>query len=380
MYTQRIVVAFILLVLFGGTIIESSQSVTASVVIHYVKLEAMSFSTSAASQYQNVTYEGDLLVSSNDTFTIQNSEFYMIGKITVQDTSTLIMQNSKFTAMPIYRDSIVLKDQANLMVTNTTMISKSQTSSRCKLLVCNDAEVKIAHSALLRRWEIVAYNRSVVHVNNTTQQAIFGGDTARLNGIITYGTSTAEIENSTIESVFVSDDSTVSIRNSVVKQVRMEGRTSGSAHANNATVDIMCSTIESINALNGVPTLYVEDSTVTWRANFLASSSVQLTRSSIAELIAQRNTNVILIDCYAESIEARDNSRVFVGWDLPLFGLVTMHYTWVPIVQMIIVIAIIVAIITVLVLYKRRARRIQMEHAPVSGSKENLSNNYLSIM
>lgn len=311
-------------------------------------------STTVANQYQNVTYEGDLLVANNDTFIIQNSEFYMNGTITVQDTSALVIQNSQFTAIPIYRDSIVLKDQANLIVTNTTMISKSQTSFRCKFLVHNDAKVNITHSTLQRRWEIVAYNNSVIHVNNTTQQIIFGADTSHLNGVLTYDTSTAEIENSTIESVFVSDNSTVSIRNSVVKQVRMEGRRSGSAHADNATVDIICSTVESINAMDGVPTLYVEDSTVTWRANFLASSSVQFTRSSIAELIAQRNTNIILIDCYAESIEARDNSRVFVGWHLPLFGLITMHYTLVPIIQLVIPIAIIAIVLILLVLVRKK--------------------------
>lgn len=363
MHMQKIVVAFILLALLESTIIESSPSVIASVVIHDLKLEAMVFSTNVASQYQNVTYEGDLLVSNNETFTIQDSEFYMIGKITVQDTSTLIIQNSKFTAMPIYRDSIVLKDQSNLIVTNTTMISKSQTSKRCKFLIYNDAEVNITHSELQRRWEIVAYNNSAIHVNNTTTQHIFyGADTASLNGVITYDTSTAEIENSTIESIFVSDNSTVSIRNSVVKQVRMESMRSRNTQADNATVDIVCSTVEYINALDGVPTLYVENSTVTWRANFLASSSVQFTRSLIAELIAQRNTNIILIDCYAESIETRDNSSVFVGWHLPLFGLVTMQYTLVPIVQTIITMTIVAIIIAVLVfLYRKRARQVQRE-------------------
>jgi hypothetical protein len=278
----------------------------------------------------------------------------MNGTITVQDTSALVIQNSKFTAIPKYRDSIVLKDQANLIVTNTTMISKSQTSFRCKVLVHNDAEVNITNSTLQRRWEIVAYNNSAIHVNNTTQQIIYGVDNAHLNGVLTYDTSTAEIENSTIESVFVSDNSTVSIRNSVVKQVRMEGRRNGSTHADNATVDIVCSTVEYINALEGVPILCVEDSTVTWRANFLASSSVQFTRSSIAELIAQRNTNIILIDCYAESIETRDNSSVFVGWHLPLFGLVTMHYTLVPIIQLVIPIAIIAIVLTLLVILRKK--------------------------
>ncbi len=371
MLSQRIILILISLVLLGSTIFQACQSVGTSVVVYDVQFDTVIFATTNANHHQNVTYEGDLLVINNETFTIQDSEFYVIGKITVKDTSTLIIQNSKLTAIPTYAsspdgESIILEDQANLIITNATLISRRQFFPEfdCKILVQDDAEVNITHSALEKRWEIVAYNSSVINVNNTTTQMIFyGADTASLNGVITYDTSTAEIENSTIESIFVSDNSTVSIRNSVVKQVRMEGRRSGSAHADNATVDIICSTVEYINAMKGMPILYVEDSTVTWRANFLASSSVQFTRSSIAELIAQKNTNIILIDCYAESIETRNNSNVFVGWHLPLFGLVTMHYTLVPIVQTIITIAIVVMIIAVLVfLYRKRARRVQREY------------------
>ncbi len=60
-----------------------------------------------------------------------------------------------------------------------------------------------------------------------------------------------------------------------------------------------------------------------------------------------------------EALEA----KVFVDWYLPLFGLVTMHYTWVSIIQTIVIATIIAIIITVLVfLYRKRARRVQREY------------------
>lgn len=365
MYTQRIVVTFVLLVLFGGTIIESSQSVTASVAIHDVKLEPMSFSTSVASQYQNITYEGDLLVSNNETFSIQDSEFCMIGNITVQDTSTLIIQNSKFT---LHSPSIVLQHQAKLIMTNATLISRNPYNYWGGIVVHDDSEANISYSTLQEWWEVQASDNSKIHVNNST---ITSGDYYHPSGIGTHGTSSVVIENSTIDEVWIWNNSTVSINNSVVRLVRAGGATN---------VNIADSEIGAIETM-GSPTFSVQHTKVAWRANFLYNSSVRFTSSSVAEVIARGNANILLIDSYAGSIETHDDATVSVGWHLPLFGLVTMHYTWVPIVQMIIVIAIIVVIITVLVfLYRKRARQIQREHAPVPGSRENLSINYSSIM
>jgi len=371
MYTQRIVVTFVLLVLFGGTIIESSQSVTASVAIHDMKLEPMSFSTSVASQYQNITYEGDLLVSNNETFSIQDSEFCMIGNITVQDTSTLIIQNSKFT---LHSPSIVLQHQAKLIITNATVISRNPYNYWGGIVVHDDSEANISYSTFQEWWEFQASDNSKIHVNNST---ITSGDYYHPSGIGTHGTSSVVIENSTIDGVFIWNNSTASIKNSNVGLVRAGGMTN---------VNITDSEIGAIEAYDGgweefAPTFIIQDSTVTWRANFLGNSSSRFTSSSVAEVIARGNANILLIDSYAGSIETHDDATVSVGWHLPLFGLVTMHYTWVPIVQMIIVIAIIVVIITVLVfLYRKRARQIQREHAPVPGSRENLSINYSSIM
>ena len=60
-----------------------------------------------------------------------------------------------------------------------------------------------------------------------------------------------------------------------------------------------------------------------------------------------------------EALEA----KVFVDWHLPLFGLVTIHYTWVSIIQTIIIATIVAIIIATLVfLYRKRASRVQREY------------------
>lgn len=347
MRSQRVVATFILLVLFGGTNFGSCQSVTANVAVHDAKLEVVVFSTSVTNQYPNVTYEGELLVGDNETFTIQDLEFYMIGKITVQDTSTLIIQNSKFT---LHGTSIVLEHQAKLIMTNATVISKNPDNYWCGIVVQDDSEANISYSTFQEWWEVQASDNSKIHVDNST---ITIGDIHLGSGIGTSGTSSLTVENSDIDGVWIWNNSTVSINNSVVGLVRTGGATN---------VNITDSEIRTIETM-GSPTFVVQRTRVTGRAVLSYDSSARFTRSSVAKIEAHVNANVMLIDSYAGRIETHDNAKVFVGWHLPLFGLVTMHYTWVPIIQTVVIATIIAIIITVLVfLYRKRARRVQREY------------------
>lgn len=339
MHVQRVVVVFILLVLFGSMVFESCQSVVASIV--------------------NVTYEGDLLVSDNKTFTIQDSEFYLEnGKITVQDSSTLIIRNSEFTAdgAPWGNEIIVLEDQGKLIVENSTLIS----NEFYKIIVQNDAVLNISHSLFLStlqntRWDIQSFDEAKIHLNNST---ITSGDTSDSSVIGPQGNSTVVIENSDIDGVYIWRNSTVSIKNSVMGFVQAGDMTD---------VNITDSEIRVIETARSneeyAPTFFVQNSTVKW-VEFRSNSSGRFTGSSVAEVEAYDNSNIMLIDSYAGSIVTHDAATVFVGWHLPLFGLVTMPYTWVSIIQTIITIAIVMIIIAVLVLlYRKRARRVQRENA-----------------
>jgi hypothetical protein len=333
--SQKAIETLILLVLFGSTIFQSCHLISTSATTNDKQLDATGFSTHITTQYQNITYDEDLLVHNNQTFTIENSEFLMTnGTITVEDTSTLIIRNSKFTtnlSTNTEGKSIVLKNQANLIIMNTTVIfidPRSDFYMHARIIVQNDAEANITHSTFQNPIYVIGSGNSVINVDNSTLTATSWG---RCSGVVTFDDSTAEIENSTMFGTFVWDNSTVSIKDSVVWLVRTGGTT---------TIDIATSKVDNIETFDArAPKIYVEGSTVT--------------------RVRVRDASVLLVDSHAGSIEAQGNATVSIGWTLPLFGLVKMPYTWILYVQVTIVVAIGAIIFMVLRFLLRRRARMQ---------------------
>lgn len=329
------IITITFLVLVGCTIFQSCQPTNTSVAIHDMQVDATVFSMNVATQNQNVTYDGDLLVHNNQTFTIENSEFLIMnGTIAVEDTSTLIIRNSRFTTNPSRNaegKSIVLMNQANLIITNTNAIFIYPLGDfNCKIVVRDNAKANITHSTFQNPVYVTSHENSVIHVRNSTLTTT---SWSRYSGVATSDDSTAEIENSTMDGTFVWDNSTVSIKDSVVRLVRTGGTT---------TIDIATSKVDQIETFEPMeeahaPRIYVEGVTVT--------------------RVRVRDASVLLVDSHAGSIEAQGNATVSIGWNLPLFGLAKMPYTWIPFMQLTIVVAIgVVIAIVFLVLWRKRAR------------------------
>ena len=346
--SQKAIVAHILIVLFCSTIFQSCQPTSTGLVIRDLQLDATVFSTNVTIQYQNITYDEDLLVHNNQTFTIENSEFLITnGTITVEDTSTLIIRNSKFTTNPSWNaegESIVLMNQANLIITNTTVIFiHPQGDFNCEILVQNDAEANITHSTFQNLVYVRGSENSVIHVNNST---IVSKAFWTKSGVATYDNSTAEIEKSTMTGAFIWENSTVTIKNSVVELLR-----TGPDPPDKTTINIAASKIDQLDAF-GATKICVEDSTVT-------------------HMNAHSNAEILFVDCHVGRFETHGNPKVVVGWNLPLFGLVKMPHTWIPYVQVTIVVAIGAIIFIVLRLLLRRRARIQEAESMHAGQKEN---------
>jgi hypothetical protein len=334
--SQKAIVARILLVLFCSTIFQSCQPTNAGLVIRDVQLDATVFSTNVTIQYQNITYDEDLLVHNNQTFTIENSEFFITnGTITVEDTSTLIIRNSKFTTNPSWNargESIVLMNQANLIIMNTTVIFiHPQGDVNCEILVQNDAKANITNSTFQNLVYVRGRENSVIHVNNSTiGSKAFWTD----SGVATYDNATAEIDNSNITFTVVGENSTASIKNSVVELLK-----TWQDPPDKTTINVAASKIDQLEAF-GSTKICVEDSTVT-------------------HMNAHSNAEILFVDCHVGRFETHGNPKVIVGWNLPLFGLVKMPHTWIPYVQVTIVVAIGATIFMALRFLLRRRARIQ---------------------
>jgi len=318
------------------------QTIVFSPTIHDTRFDTLIFLTSIPNSYQNVTYEGDLIVENNQTFTIQDSEFNMIGKIIVKDTSTLIIRNSKFIAIPPWDgDSIVMLDNSNLIITNTTVIFKHPGGFDVHISLQHNAKANITYSTFKNHGYILAYNNATIYVSNST--ITLGTKSTKYSGVSTFDFSTAEIENSTVDGVFIWDNSTVSLKNSIVKLLRTTWE------QDRTTVNLMNSEIYRIETYGGTVILRVDDSEVT-SVNFLGNCSALFMDSSVEKMSARGNTRVLLLKTSYGDIETYDNATVLVGWHIPLFGLITIPYTWVPIFQGLLFLIITAVIIVTLVI------------------------------
>ena len=151
-------------------------------------------------------------------------------------------------------------------------------------------------------------------------------------GGVTRDNSTAEIDNSNMTATIVCENSTTSIKNSVLELLE-----TGPDPPDRTTINIAASKIDHLNAF-GATKICVEDSTVT-------------------HMNAHSNADLLFVDWHVGRFETHGNPKVVVGWNLPLFGLVKMPHTWIPFVQMTIVVAIGAYIFIVLrILMRRRAR------------------------
>lgn len=367
---KRVVETFVPLAILIALMLQSSQAVDASPANHGIKLDAIGFLASLASQLQNVTYEGDLVVSGNKTFTIENSNFYMNGTITVKDNSALIIRSSRFTAVANWEgDGIVLMNHAILIVENATIIFTNPHGFGCRITIRDDAKANITRSTTRGRGYVVAYENSFIYVNNSTMTVGPGITTYEGSSVATFDTSTAEIENSTMDGWFVWGNSTISIKNSIAGMLRTTWR-----ETDKTTINITNSKILQIETAGGKPTFNIEGSTVSHvsisggNASFTRSSvaeigaswygSVWFASSSVGDVSAYGNARIWLIDSSYGGIKTVESATVIVGWHLPLFGLVTMPYKWVQFLQVFGTITIAtLSIASLIILYRRWMRR-----------------------
>ena len=257
----------------------------------------------------------------------------------MEDTSTLIIRNSKFTTIPS-RDSllgctsIILVNQSNFIITNATVIFIHPIypgDVECEIYVQDNAKANITYSTV-QTGQVVGLGNSVIHVKNSTLTTTTSWD--KFSGVATSDNSTAEIEKSTMDVAFVGANSTVSIKNSVIGWINIEAENS----PDKSTINIATSKIGQISAWEATK-IYVEDSTVKW-------------------LNAWSDADILLVDCHVKNFQIHGDPKLLVGWNLPLFGLVKMPYTWIPYVQLTVAILICVIIVIALgVLLRKRARK-----------------------
>jgi hypothetical protein len=271
--------------------------------------------------YQSFTYEGDLIIGGNETRTIENCEYGLIGNIIVKDDATLIVRNAIFnqTGKDVFV-SILVENRASFYLTNATLRITENVSFpynlRGNITILDEAKMYITKSNIENPdygVDISARDNSLIYVENSIMRRTHEDVMMDRYVIVSYDYSQVRIKNSTLDRVVTWESSKVVIERVTLNDtIRVFGE---------STVQVSDSTIKYVTADNS-PSLSIRSSIIRSFPYIRTgeNSDVLLLHMAVKEVWANNSAKIRLIDTSVEALHIFGNATVLVGWDLPFFG------------------------------------------------------------
>lgn len=351
-WTSRKTIAIALsLVIFATNALSSCYCKSSSDKNGFLFEQAIAPAKSLVIQYQSLVSEGDLIVEGNETRTIEDGEYQLIGNIIVKDNATLIIKNAIFNQTGRYVPAdipanIVVENQGNFYLTNTTLIISQNTTSR--ILVQNQAKMYIADSSI-ENFEydvaIWAIDNSLVNIEDSIMRRAkedVGHWVVETRTVVCDAYSEVHIKNLTFDRTTVYQYSKVFIDRSTLNDaVRI---------FDSPTVQVTDSTIDYVTA-EGSPVVFIRSSTIESYIHAVedtTSADIWLIHMTVETVVARGSSKIRLIDASVTSLQMDGNAALFVGWDLPLFGPVAFTPTLAFVIQLVALNSLVVMIIIVL--------------------------------
>jgi hypothetical protein len=326
--------------------------------------------TSASSLFlsSKTVHDGDLVVSGNDILVIENSEYDLIGNLTVKDNATLIIRNSTFnqTGPPINateneRALIFVEDNARLVITNATVIISQRLPSRVS--IDDHATLEITDSVMMNNNEAFYVWPLAEAVVYLTDSEIHSPSVPTVSSVVVVDeNSTVHIKNLVCDRVVAWGNAVVWIENSTLEN--------GLRGFYNCTVSARDSTVGFVTA-EQYSTLTLRSCKVVSYVLAANETKVWLIHSSAENVMTAGESTVWLIDSSVEAINEYDNSSIQIGWELPIFGIIAFHYTFIPTLRMIMIALTAVVIFLVVLVIVMRWRRQRGKPKP-SNTQETL--------
>ena len=322
-----------------------------------------------------MVYEGDLIVSGNETRTI-DYEYDLIGNIIVKDDATLIIKNTVFNQTGKYVPSdvppsgvnVVVKDRASFFLTNVTLTISQGVNERndktSRILVQDEAKIYIASSQLENfRYDISiwAMGQSSVYIENAIMRRARENVTNTVESctLVVDDYSEVHVKNLTFDRVTVYRSSRVFIERSTLRNaVRV---------FDSPSIQVSDSTIGYVTA-EGSPSLYIRRSIIESyisASESTTSADIWLLHMTIKEVRAGGFSKVRLIDASVEDLYMYENATLFVGWDLPLFGPLAFPSTLEFVIRLIVFNSFVVTIIVVLYVLIGKLRKWRLSETKV---------------
>lgn len=256
---------------------------------------------------------------------------------------------------------IIVENQAKLTVVNSELIFSATYPWHTEyhaLLLYDHVTANITKSKVTyvngKGDAIYAFNYSKLWIKDVTisthkPENMYSPYRYPKSGLVTFGRSEVEVQNSTIDEVYALGD---------------------------CTVDFSNSNVEYFDTTHDSSRVNITDSTISQFEIYGPDSKVWLTNTTIGTLMARSNSKIWLIHCVAEIVNAIDKSgvwlldssvkeivhtnRVWIVWEWPLFGQITVPYDWAQNILPVFALTIALIAIIVLLFLRRRKRRVQV--------------------
>lgn len=366
--SRKTIAAALSLIIFATNALSSCYCILNSDRNSFLFKQAIAPAKSLVIQYQSLINEGDLIVGGNETRTIEDCEYQLIGNIIVKDDATLIIKNAIFNQTGRYVPAdipanIVVKDRASFFLTNTTLIISQNVTSR--ILVQNEAKMYIADSSIENfKYDVSiwAIDNSLVYIENSVMRRAkedIGHWVVETCTVVCDHYSEVHIKNLAFDRATVYQSSKVFIERSTLKDaVRI---------FDSPTVQVIGSIIGYVTA-EGSPLLYIRssiiESDITASEN-TTSADIWLIHMTVERVIAGGSSKVRLIDASVKDLYIYGNAALFVGWDLPLFGPVAFPSAYAFVIQLIALNLLAATIIIVVFVMLRKLRKRHLNETKV---------------
>jgi hypothetical protein len=339
------------------------------------------FDVNLDSEYQNTTtYEGDITIGNTTVYEISNCEFNLTGRLTITDEALVRIKNAKIlltclsdrwnwvpeeTPFDGYNAfMIIVEKQAKLEVDNVTFVLSAPRL---------DPEIPRVfgvpyHGIYAKDFTEAHINNSKLLYANGLGDAIFATNSSRIyvtnsdlsthryieqlktmeqtpgSGIVSNDNSTVYVENCLLDVNYFADNSTVTLMNVNI--------TDCFSYDPSPIINVTNARIEQIRVFcpANVYLNYVVADELYARVN----CSVWATKCTFGIVSASFGANVWLFDTKAQKI----SGNVWIVYNLPLFGRITISYVYVPyIVPLIVITIIIVTLVSVYLIARRKTRK-----------------------
>lgn len=304
-------------------------------------------------QHQSLIHEGDLIISGNESLTLEDCVYKLIGNLIVKDNATLFIKNAIFnqTCPDSSLANVIIKDMGTLVLNCSSMVIFQHETAR---IFVQDYAKFYAISSIIENpiydVSLWAVNKSEIYMKNSIMKCAEKSVT-RACVVLVDHYSNVKVENLTFDRLTAYANATIFIERSTIEDAIRA--------FNSPMIQVSCSTIRYITADENV-TLNVQNSKVELGVRVGGNSRIWFIHSTVPQVNAGGNARVWLISSSTEALNEEDTAEIYVGWDIPLIGPVVFNYKWAPIIHLAIIVLIVAIMLVASYLIMKRLRRQNM--------------------